>query len=90
MGDWDTADDGSAISARAAASVGRFKLDYFQNGILEVWNADAACLLGRCDAYLPVNVDMARTTANIEAGIQEMEKEANRRTTAKSGGGASK
>jgi len=71
IGGLDTTDDGSAISAQAAATVGRFKLDYFQNGILEVWDADAGRLLGRCDAFLPVNVDMTRTTANFEAGIRE-------------------
>jgi hypothetical protein len=89
MNDLDSIDDGTAMSARAVATVGQFKLDYFQNGILEVWNADAARLLGRCDAFIPINVDMARTSANFEANIQAMELEATRRASAKSGGGAS-
>ena len=88
MSDLDTLDDGSASSARAAATIGRFKLDYFQNGILEVWDADAARMLGRCDAFLPVNVDMTRTVANLEAGIREIEEEANRRSSSKSGSGS--
>jgi len=84
VSDLDTADDGSANSAQAAAKVGQFKLDYFTNGILEVWDADANRLLGRHDAFIPVDVDMARTVANFEAGIQEFLEEANRRASARS------
>jgi hypothetical protein len=84
VSDLDTADDGSANSAQAAAKVGQFKLDYFTNGILEVWDADANRLLGRRDAFIPVDVDMARTVANFEAGIQEIQEEANRRASARS------
>ena len=37
IGELDTIDDRTANSAQAAAKVRRFKLDYFKNGILEVW-----------------------------------------------------
>jgi hypothetical protein len=82
MSDLDTEDDGSATSARAAATVDQFKLDYFKNGILEVWDVDNGRLLGRCDAFLPFNVDMSRTIASFEARIRDILEEANRRTSA--------
>jgi hypothetical protein len=78
----DTIDDGTADSARAAAKVGRFKLDYLKNGILEVWDADAEKILGRCDAFIPTNVDMGRTIANFETAINELEAEAHKRASA--------
>jgi hypothetical protein len=74
-----TVDDGSENSARAAVAAGRFKLDYFNNGILEVWNADTLHMLGRCEAFLPMNVDMNRSVANFEAGIRKSEEVADRR-----------
>jgi hypothetical protein len=88
MSNLDTVDDGSANSARAAAITGQFKLDYFKNGILEVWDADAARVIGRCDGFLPINVDMGRTIASFEAAIREIEAVANRRALAESANGA--
>lgn len=46
-------DDGSEAAMRQAAAVTRFVSDYVGNGILEVWDAAANRLLGRCDAFLP-------------------------------------
>jgi len=82
LSDLDTVDDGSVSSAQAAVKVRQFKLDYFKNGILEVWNGDAVRILGRCDAFLPCNVDMSRTIASFEASIRAIEEEANRRALA--------
>lgn len=77
-----TTDDGSAASAQAIARVCQFKLDYFENGILEAWDVNSERLIGRLDAFLPVNVDMGRSIANFEAGIREAEEEAKRRALA--------
>jgi hypothetical protein len=79
MNELGTEDDGSAASAGAAVLVERFRLDYFTNGILEVWDADSGRLLGRCDPFIPLNVDMSRTIANFGTIIREIEKEANKR-----------
>jgi hypothetical protein len=43
---------GSVATAQAAAAILRFKLDYFKNGILEVWDGDAGRTLGRPAADL--------------------------------------
>lgn len=38
-------------------------------------------MLGRCDAFIPVNVDMSRTIDSFEAGIKEIKEEAERRAS---------
>jgi methylamine utilization protein MauJ len=86
--DLESNDDGSAATARSAAKVCQFQLDYFKNGILEVWDADTAFLLGRRDAFLPVNVDMTGTIANFETSIRETEDVANERALAQSAKGS--
>jgi len=80
IGELASRDDGSALAVQAAVKVGQFKLDYFKNGILEVWNADTGRMLARCDAFLPHNVDMSGTIASFEAAIQATQKEASKRT----------
>jgi hypothetical protein len=72
-------DDGTERAARQGIVVMRFLLDYFSNGILETWNFQQNELLGRCDAYLPMNVDMNATLRKFEADIQRVETEAARR-----------
>jgi hypothetical protein len=73
-------DDGSIQAAEAEVTVATFRLDYFKNGILEVWESDAERMLGRCDAFLPHNVDMNSTIANFGATITSLqERAANRR-----------
>jgi len=72
-------DDGSETAARQGATVMRFCLDYIMNGILEVWDAESIRLLGRCDAFLPVNVDMQATHRNFQENIRRIEAEADRR-----------
>jgi hypothetical protein len=49
------ADAGSAESAERIHEVRRFWQDYFCNGQLQVFNADTGELLGRKDAYIPLN-----------------------------------
>ncbi len=49
-------DDGSASAAEAVRDVLQFQRDYFNNGVLEVWDAGANNLMGRCRPFLPVNM----------------------------------
>jgi hypothetical protein len=53
--DIGVADAGSAESAERIHEVRRFWQDYFCNGQLQVFNADTGELLGRKDAYIPLN-----------------------------------
>lgn len=50
-------DDGSAEFAETTLEIERFFWDWNGNGCLEVW-ADGTECLGRCEAFLPVNVIM--------------------------------
>lgn len=51
----DLADDGSAEFVETILEIKRFFWDWNCNGCLEVW-ADGTECLGRCDAFMPVNV----------------------------------
>jgi hypothetical protein len=73
-------DDHTSIAAETFAATQQFTLDYLLNGELEVWDADAQQLMGRCDAFIPVNVDMGRTSENYRARIAEAKAEAVRRS----------
>lgn len=54
-------DDGSAEFVETTLEIERFFWDWNCNGCLEVW-ADGTECLGRCTAFLPVNVIMERKT----------------------------
>jgi hypothetical protein len=64
--DLAVADTGSAESAERVAEVLRFQFDYFGNGELQIFNADTGALLGRKDAYLPVNMHLNHKAADAE------------------------
>jgi hypothetical protein len=49
-------DAGTAVSADRFYEVRRFWLDHFCNGQLHIVDADTGELLGRKDAYIPVNM----------------------------------
>jgi hypothetical protein len=54
--DVDVGDTGSAESAERVHEIKRFWQDYFGNGQLQIVNADTGQLVGRKDAYLPMNM----------------------------------
>ncbi|MGO8448722.1 methylamine utilization protein MauJ [Rhizobium ruizarguesonis] len=75
-------DDGSEGALRGLASVMRFTRDYYvRNGILEVWNWDQRTLLGRCDAFIPMNINLDATERTYDALINNYENEAELRST---------
>jgi hypothetical protein len=49
-------DTGTAESAERVHEVKRFEQDYFGNGQLHIVNTDTGELIGRKDAYIPVNM----------------------------------
>jgi hypothetical protein len=36
------------------------------NGVLEVWDLEKGSVLGRCDPFMPENVDLAATAESFE------------------------
>jgi hypothetical protein len=67
-------DDGTASVAKAAADILRFESGYLANGSLEIWNDDANCLLGRCDPFIPVNIDLTRSCENLYRQAEHFDK----------------
>jgi hypothetical protein len=65
-------DDGSAGAAEMAKSVAEFRRAYFRNGRLQVWNAETEQLMGRCDPFIPMNVDMGATDENFRETIRNL------------------
>jgi hypothetical protein len=53
-------DNGSSEIAKIIADIVRFRAALLGNGVFEVWEHEGA-LLGRKDAYIPVNIDPSRT-----------------------------
>ena len=72
-------DDGSERAMREATSVAVFVRDYIGNGILEVWDTTKNDLLGRCDAFIPTNIDFVGTMRSYEKIINQYNEEAERR-----------
>ena len=66
FGDVGVRDTGSAESAERVHEVKRFEQDYFGNGQLHIVNADTGVLLGRKDAYIPVNMYLDGEAAAAE------------------------
>ena len=59
-------DTGTAESAERVREVRRFEQDYFGNGQLHIVNSDSGELIGRKDAYLPVNMHLDGEAAAAE------------------------
>ncbi len=72
-------DDGSPNAAMRAVDAVTLRRRLILNGQLEVWNADTGVVLGRCDPVVPVNVDIGATVANLDAQIERISAEAQRR-----------
>lgn len=60
---WDEelTDDGAAEFVETTLAINRFFWDWNYSGCLEVW-ADGTECLGRCDAFIPVNIMLDPTT----------------------------
>jgi hypothetical protein len=70
-------DTGSAESAERVHEVTRFWHDYFGNGQLQIFNAETGELIGRKDAYIPVN--MYQDADGVAADLAGLKAEAERR-----------
>lgn len=65
-------DDGSAEFVETTLEIERFFWDWNGNGCLEVW-ADGTECLGRCEAFLPVNVIMDHKAYEEQVAAREAE-----------------
>jgi hypothetical protein len=81
-------DDGSENSARQIVSVLHFMTDYICNGKLQVFNAETGSLLGRKDAYIPMNVVPGFAADHFNQLISKYEAEAETRAVNAQQGGA--
>lgn len=76
-------DKGTAESAERVHEVKRFEQDYFGNGQLHIVNADTGELVGRKDAYLPLNMFLDGKGAAAELahwkGLAELRRERDRK-----------
>ena len=75
-------DDGSVGAAEKALGLLGFIRGLYSNGELEVWESDRQMLLGRCDAYIPVNVDLLATDRAFEQMALKVTREIERRKQA--------
>src|SRR5207244_2767065 len=72
-------DDGSVSGARSLLDRILFVQWMFQNGQLEVWDADHDALLSRCATFIPANIDLGATIDHMERATSELEAEVQRR-----------
>ena len=75
-------DDGSVGAAEKALGLLGFIRGLYSNGELEVWESDRQMLLGRCDAYIPMNVDLLATDQAFEQMTVKVTEEIERRKQA--------
>ncbi|HWQ38355.1 MAG TPA: methylamine utilization protein MauJ [Burkholderiales bacterium] len=75
VGGENLSDDGSAEFIEATKEIERFFWDWNGNGCLEVWAEDEC--LGRCDAFIPVNVML--DPKGYEARVAELDAEITKR-----------
>jgi hypothetical protein len=71
-------DSGSTESAERVHEVRRFWQDYFGNGQLQIFNADTGELIGRKDAYIPLNMMFNAEGAAAELAYWKAEAERRR------------
>lgn len=72
-------DNGEEISAKYAAEYYRFLSDLYANGHLSIWNSDTKECLSQCNAFIPVNIDLANTLQNFAKIEAKWNAEATRR-----------
>jgi hypothetical protein len=76
-------DTGTAESAERVHDVKRFEQDYFGNGQLHIVNTDNGVLIGRKDAYIPMNMyldgDGARAELAHWKAVAEQRRERSRK-----------
>jgi len=78
-------DDGSVLPVQKELDRVQFLRGFLSNGVLEVWDSEREVLLGRCDPFIPVNVDLRSTDENLEQYVDSLSAEIDRRNQASGG-----
>jgi len=68
-------DDGSVLPAQHRIDELVLLTDLLLNGQFEVWDAQQNVLLGRCDPYIPCNINLGETVFNIQNMIANLEED---------------
>jgi hypothetical protein len=71
-------DIGTPESAERIAEVVRFQNEYFGNGELQIVNAGTGALIGRKDAYIPLNMYLDHKKAAAEVASWKIQAEQRR------------
>lgn len=74
-------DDGSSKAIRYALDQLRCVEQLYANGCIELWDARENRLLGRCDAFVPENIDFHALDEWAERTRKQLEAEADRRVS---------
>jgi hypothetical protein len=81
-------DDGSVVAAWSRAEWVEFGRDLLLNGHLQIFESSSGNLLGRKDAFLPVNVNLGAMADDWKLQIEALRAEAARRSTTPPGTGS--
>jgi hypothetical protein len=73
------ADDGTAVAASRALDRVRFIKELYGNAEVVVVRTDDGTQLGRCDPFIPVNVDLGETDRNLDSLAEWIAEEMRRR-----------
>lgn len=72
-------DDGSEIALKYQIDKFSFFREFLQNGVLEVWDTSNNVLLGRCDPYIPKNINFDESINSINQNIESLQKSISKR-----------
>ena len=68
-------DDGTPKTIRGRIDRAEFIASMLANGQLEVWQTQPEKLLGRCDPFVPLNIDAPGSIDNYKRLIRQLEAE---------------
>lgn len=72
-------DDQTPSPVAYALDLVQFRKDLLLNGQLEVWNKETETLLGRCDAFIGVNIDLGASVESMDEEKRRLEGELEKR-----------
>ena len=74
-------DDGTVLAAERNLDLVKFVQRLYGNGEIEVWNAETEDRLGRCNPFIPVNLDFMAFDRNIIRAIARLQQAIETRRT---------
>lgn len=71
---FELSDDSSFEAIQHAICITEFRIAYFQNGILQLFNSDTGQMYAFCDAYIPVNIMISEVVKQLEETLSYLHK----------------